>query len=136
MNIVKDRTTDGKCSGCGDCCGGVLPLSRAEISRIKAYVAEKGIKEQKRVVYHDKMDATCPFRDETTRKCLIYDVRPDICRVFMCNREPDEIDRVKMDMHKRRDVVYMRSEFYGNTELEDYVRALNAKVFEALASIK
>ena len=132
MNIVKDRTVGGRCSGCGDCCGAVLPLSRAEISRIKAYITEKGIKEQKRVLYADKIDATCPFRDEGARKCLIYAVRPDICRVFMCNREPSEIDRVKMDFHAKRDVVYMRSEFYGNTALEDYVRGLNDRVMRAI----
>ena len=132
MKFVKDKTVGGRCSGCGDCCGGVLPLSIAEVRRIKAYIADNGIKEQKRLVYADAVDATCPFRDESARKCLIYAVRPDICRVFICNREPSEIDRVKMDMHVGRDVVYMRSEFYGNTEFEDYVRHLSSLMMEAM----
>ena len=28
------------------------------------------------------MDYTCPFRDEKNKKCMIYDVRPIICKLF------------------------------------------------------
>ena len=31
-------TKKGKCTGCGECCSNILPLSDAEIKRIKDYI--------------------------------------------------------------------------------------------------
>ena len=67
------------------------------------------------------VDMTCPFRDERNKKCLIYDIRPEICRVFQCNQERDEIVANKMRMHGVNNVVLMRNEFFGNTEDLDFV---------------
>lgn len=116
---ITDFTIDGKCSGCGECCSGVLPLSKQEVSRIKSYVRQKGIKEHRRVVMVG-VDATCPFRDEKERKCTIYPVRPDICKHFMCSHDYQDIMQSKMDFHKHRDVVFMREEFFGNSELREF----------------
>ena len=117
---VTDFTINGKCSQCGQCCSNLLPLSDKEIARIKAYVKKHGIKEQR----HNALmavDMTCPFRDERNKKCLIYEIRPEICRVFQCNQERDVIVANKMRMHGVNNVVLMRNEFFGSTEDLDFV---------------
>lgn len=119
--FVKDYTDNGKCSNCGQCCSNALPLSENEIRRIKVYIKEKGIKEQR----HNGMvgtDMTCPFRDEANHKCLIYDIRPEICRQFMCNHTKEDIMKWKSDLHKKFSVVFMRNEFFGNTEDIDFFK--------------
>lgn len=117
--IVKDFTKDGKCSNCGQCCSNLLPLSEAEIKRIKAYIKKHGIKEQR----HNALmavDMTCPFRDERNKKCLIYEIRPAICREFMCNHTHADILKAKLDFHNINQAVFMRAEFFGNREDIDF----------------
>lgn len=122
---VTDYTTDGRCSGCGQCCSSALPLSRSEVARIRAYVKKHGIREQHRHGMQG-IDLSCPFRDEASRKCLIYDVRPDICRAFQCNQPVDVIQARKRYYHATRRIVFMRAEFFGNTadldEFSEYLR--------------
>ena len=60
---ITNNTDNGRCIGCGECCTNMLPLSKNEISRIKAYIRKHNIKEQR----HNFMigiDMTCPFRDD------------------------------------------------------------------------
>jgi Fe-S-cluster containining protein len=66
-------------------------MNQKEINTIKAYIKRHNIKQQKHAlfVYKDPMfDATCPFLDDTKpiHKCLIYEVRPLICREFKCDK--------------------------------------------------
>lgn len=83
-----DYTVNGECSGCGECCSNLLPMTRREIDAIKRYVKRHGIKPQKHFVptRNPMYDMVCPFRDNTNRRCVIYDVRPDICRVYRCDK--------------------------------------------------
>ena len=120
---VQDFTNGGKCSNCGKCCSNLLPLSNQEVNRIKAYIKKHGIKEQRHNVANG-VDMTCPFRDEANKKCLIYSIRPAICRHFMCNQSFEDIQRNKLNYHKINRVVFMRSEFFGNTEDMDFVSSL------------
>lgn len=62
------------------------------------------------------VDMTCPFRDERNSKCLIYEIRPVICREFMCNHTHADIMKAKLDIHKINRPVFMRAEFFGNRE--------------------
>ena len=66
------------------------------------------------------VDMTCPFRDEANKKCLIYEIRPAICREFMCNHTHEDIMKAKFDFHRTNRVVLMRSEFFGNKEDADF----------------
>lgn len=124
---VTDFTVKGKCSNCGQCCSGVLPLSRAEVERIKRYLTQNPVKEQRHNVMTG-VDMTCPFRDERNRVCLIYPVRPDICVAFLCSYSPEDIQRTKMDFHENRAVVFMREEFFGNPEARKYRDAVVAEI--------
>lgn len=117
--IVTDYTVNGKCSNCGQCCSNCLPLSDAEVRRIKAYIKKHKIKEQRHNVMTG-VDMTCPFRDERNKKCLIYEIRPAICREFMCNHSHDDIMKAKLDIHKINRVVFMRTEFFGNKEDSEF----------------
>lgn len=72
LNIPKHTN----CTNCGECCG-IVPVSIPELNAIRDYIAVNGINPVKRA---DK--TICPFRDEKQKKCLIYEARPIICRLF------------------------------------------------------
>lgn len=114
---VQDHTCGGKCSGCGECCGNFLPMSNDEVLAIHRYLKRHPVKEQR----HNAMmgvDATCPFRDEKARKCLIYSIRPGICRSFMCNYALDDLAENKELFHRKNTIVDLRREFFGNCECD------------------
>lgn len=103
-------TVDGECSKCGNCYSDILPLSDDEIRRIRKY----GIKESKHLIPVAKpvLDMTCPFRDNGKKICTIYEVRPEICRHFICDSEQrakENRERLK----KGRRVFSMREVFFG-----------------------
>lgn len=125
--FVTDCTCNGKCSNCGYCCSGMLPLSAKELKTIKAYVKKHSIKEQRHNAASGT-DLTCPFRDERNRKCLIYEVRPAICRAFNCNQSLPEMERNKARFNAIYDTVFMRAEFFGNTEDQDWFRETINKI--------
>lgn len=122
-------TKDGKCSGCGNCCVGILPLSTAEIKRIHEYMKKHEIKEHHSGVamMAGKIDGTCPFRDDVNRKCDIYEVRPEICRCFACNKTEKDVLRDRSRLHARNKTVFMRSEFFGNDELKIFIEKVGKK---------
>ena len=112
---VFDCTVNGACSGCGACCSNFLPISKEEIRRIKQYVKKNHIKEQmcNYPTAEPLLNFTCPFRDNTRKKCLIYKVRPAICRDFQCDKPRKKIFADKEMYHKENNPVDMRAEFYG-----------------------
>ena len=108
-------TKEGKCSGCGNCCSNFLPMSQKEIDTIKKYIKKNGIKECKHILPLSTpvIDMTCPFRNNDKGVCTIYEVRPEICRQFICDSEK----RVKHNralLKQTRTIVDVRSEFYGS----------------------
>ena len=91
----------GRCSECGACCSSLLPVTQHEINTIKVYCKKHGIKTQKHGVFamaNPLLDLMCPFLDDTktTHKCLIYDVRPKICKLFTCKDPKNPIAARKM----------------------------------------
>ena len=111
---VTDFTTnDGDCSNCGNCCSNILPMSKREAKKIYRYIKKNHIKPVMHgALVHTKelYDGTCPFRDDAQGKCLIYPVRPWICRIFTCNKFADgERSRTT----KKLDIIDMRQTFFG-----------------------
>jgi Fe-S-cluster containining protein len=96
---VIDFTIDGKCSNCGECCTTFLVLSDQEEKTIRNYVKKHHIETVCNVKppMWRTIDLTCPFLDRSREhKCLIYNVRPLICRKFICGKgkeawEPKEL---------------------------------------------
>lgn len=112
---VYDFTVNGECSCCGNCCSDLLPVSTHDIKRIKKYVEKHKIVEQKHVypLAGPSFDMTCPFRSDVEKKCLIYEVRPEICRSFKCNKTKEEIRADKRMFNLKYYTVSMREVFYG-----------------------
>ena len=83
VNLIVDNTVGGKCSKCGECCSNFLPISQEELDIIQRYVIENNIKPQTEVLVMENRLA-CPYWNH---KCLIYEVRPLICKEFYCNKK-------------------------------------------------
>lgn len=115
---IYDFTENGKCSGCGSCCSNYIPISSKEIKAIKRYVKKHCIKEQihRYPTAEPVMDFTCPFRSDSEKKCLIYEVRPAICRDFQCDKPRKQIKANKDMYHGRYTVCDMREEFFGRND--------------------
>lgn len=125
-NII-DFTDNGTCSGCGNCCSNLLPMSKKEIAAIHRYISKYGIKECKHLlpVAKPAFDMTCPFRDNDNGTCAIYEVRPEICRKFICNNEKRAKNNRKL-LRQTRIIVDVRSEFYGSSTNKVFTNQQNA----------
>lgn len=108
---VYNFTKDGKCVSCGNCCTAILPVTKEELKAIKRYIKRKHIKPVKNS--NVDLDLTCPFRNNTEKKCNIYEVRPTICRDFKCDKPQKLIDETKekYNYDNRFHTVNMRSVF-------------------------
>jgi Fe-S-cluster containining protein len=107
-----DLTNKGKCTNCGGCCSNMLPVTTTEIDRIKEYVKENNIK----IVTNNSpilntVDSTCPFRSNKLNKCLVYVVRPLICREYKCDTGAVATKKWSKEITKHpRTSTFMRSE--------------------------
>lgn len=107
MNNVLNIPKHTNCINCGECCG-VVPALPEEINVIRRYISDNGISPVKRA---DK--TICPFRDDKHKKCLIYPVRPVVCRLFgvtkgimQCpNGNSAEIDDIKFMPKKKAKIL-------------------------------
>lgn len=110
---------NGKCSGCGNCCPNILSVSEKEIQVIRKYIKKHHIKPHvlRLPLAHDCMDVTCPFLnlDKKTDRCMIYPVRPYICRIFQCNKDlsPQAIMDDKELTTVYREKIDMRKTFFN-----------------------
>lgn len=118
---VYDFTVNGKCSGCGACCSNLLPMSEKEIRTIRKYIKKNGIKECKHRIPFKKTsyDMTCPFldTDKSCNKCRIYEVRPMICRKFVCDNA-QIANMTKREANQTRRCIDVRDTFFGGTDAE------------------
>lgn len=89
-NCGINYTKDGKCSNCGSCCSRYLFLSAKERKEIVRY-CKKHSESMDFPIFglainlNGRILAICPFRDQVHKRCLIYPVRPFICKQFLCN---------------------------------------------------
>jgi len=136
-DFCTDFTKDGKCSGCGECCSNFLPISDAEKRRIKDYIKKHNIKAQVRtsVLETEKtIDLTCPFRDNKNKICTIYEVRPAICRSFLCSHKTEDIKKAKIDFNTKYNVCFMRTEFFGDKKDESLLMDLIVNAQNVMAA--
>ena len=121
-NVIKefrdgtyDFTCKGKCIQCGNCCSNILPMTEKEIESIKKYIKQHKIKEHKHLVplANVTLDLTCPFLDDgkSCEKCTIYEVRPRICRDFIC--DPKQRPKVDLEWGLKCKPINVRKEFFG-----------------------
>lgn len=107
------------CSNCGECCTDFLPVSPEELETIKRYVKDHNIKETIRIVpsLDVTVDITCPFRDPDNKICKIYEVRPAICKRFMCNKSEEESIAYRDILLSKYGMTNFRREIYGNDQM-------------------
>lgn len=115
QNGTYNLTDNGKCTQCGNCCSRMLPMTDKEIAVIRRYIKKHNIKEFKHGIplTNPVLDMTCPFlrTDRNTEKCAIYEVRPAICRCFLCS-EPNGALKHKELYEGIRKPVDVRREFF------------------------
>lgn len=118
---IYNFTKDGKCSGCGNCCSNLLPMSQKEVDAIHRYIKKHGIKECKHLlpVATPVFDMTCPFRDNDKKICTIYEVRPEICKQFICDSEK-RAKHNRKPLGQTRGIVDVRSEFFNDNNQNNH----------------
>lgn len=100
MNCNNYCDSCGNCTRCGNCCAAMLPLTRKEEKRIKEYIKKNNIEPE--FFQNEKdMNLQCCFYDRTKKKCKIYDVRPNICRSFKCNKSLEKLEQEKFLNHQK-----------------------------------
>lgn len=123
---------DGQCSNCGECCTDLLPLTIGELNRIKSYVKKHHLKENRHNIFWDKkaIDLTCPFRNSKNSKCDIYNIRPAICREFICSKSIEKAheDRDRI-LSQDRNNYSLRYEVFGNPETVFLINGVLNKIF-------
>jgi len=100
MNCNNYCDSCGNCTRCGECCGALIPITRNEEKRIRAYIETNKIEPE---FFDDgiNMNLNCCFYDRKNKLCKIYEVRPKICRTFKCNRNIEELEKERELNHKR-----------------------------------
>ena len=104
---------NGNCSRCGDCCTPFLPMSKNEVKKIRDYL--KRNRDILNRAYNNSpvkdgnLYIRCCFYDPDKKECMIYPVRPTICRLYKCN-QPD----VVIDANKKA----FANSYYNSTEIE------------------
>ncbi|MCW4011934.1 MAG: YkgJ family cysteine cluster protein [Candidatus Bathyarchaeota archaeon] len=77
-----------ECTRCGRCCttSGHITITEPELSAIKHYLKENGIKKRLHVIRDQDTVSfngiPCPLYDVSIKGCLAYPVRPQVCRDF------------------------------------------------------
>lgn len=109
IDKLTDKTYNGHCSSCGECCSRFIPVSKKERKEILRYCKKENIVLSLSGVPLKLEHAQyyiCPFRNIGTQNCAIYPVRPNICKSFICN-QPEKSIRNKEMYLKRYEVIDM-----------------------------
>lgn len=121
--MIYNNCIDNKCSNCGECCMDGLPMSDKEFKIIKRYVTKHNIKESINLIPSNDItiDLTCPFRDPINKICKIYEVRPQICRNFQCNKSEKSLLQYRNNMIHKYKTRLLRKELFSNNQIEKYL---------------
>lgn len=97
---------------------GLLPTTRREIVRLRDYAKKHQLKEHRLPAgaAMESVDLTCPFRNEETKRCEVYPVRPLICRTFICSRTLQAARKTRDLVQSDRDIHSLRWEIFKNPE--------------------
>lgn len=115
-NGVYDLTDNGNCSQCGACCSNVLPMTDKEVETIRKYIKRHSIKPKNHTtapLAQPTLDMVCPFLDtkKNKEKCKIYEVRPRVCRDFVCS--PEKRPTPPKEYAGKVKTVFVRETFFG-----------------------
>lgn len=89
-----------ECDQCGRCCANILLLSDYEIQTIKNYLKKHpmiSVYNRNTILMKEDVNI-CPFLQEYNtgdKYCVIYPVRPSICRSYNCKEEYSKVMNYK-----------------------------------------
>lgn len=89
----------GNCSRCGECCAAALPITKNEEKKIREYIKVNNI-EPESFQKGNNINLQCCFYDRTNKVCKIYEVRPNICRTYKCDKPKLLLEEEKAIAHK------------------------------------
>lgn len=118
-DIVHNNTINNQCSRCGECCGLFIPFTKKELEKIIKYVKENNIQPMNRLT-ETTFEARCCFYDKENKKCLIYEVRPWVCKNFKCSHK---------DWKSRRDKYEKYGDYNGCTEKNAIMATFDEMVY-------
>ena len=95
MNFCKNN----ECSRCGECCTPFIPMTKSEVKTVREYV-KKNPQIKERALNQPFFEGNdvyvkCCFYDKEKKECMIYPVRPFICRAYKCNQDDLKIENNK-----------------------------------------
>lgn len=65
---------------------------------------------------------SCPFRNEHTKQCDVYPVRPLICKEYICSRLLQKPIAKTGLTKEKRDIHSLRWEIFKNPECENLLK--------------
>lgn len=113
LKNFKDEVTNMHnlfCSNCNECCSLHTPMTKEEYITLQEYfqtadgkkILQQARNKVKRYIRKNTLYEMCPFTDDETKKCRIYDLRPTICKNFHCSK-PKEVESLKIELMDRED---------------------------------
>ena len=114
------------CNNCGECCGPVQ-INILEYTAIELFLQKHP--EIAEFAKSKDFSLHCVFRDEEKKRCLIYDVRPVICKLYTCQSEAWEKDIPEPNYLINMFGIHFINECFGNPKyrekfLQEYNRHL------------
>lgn len=117
MNFCKNN----QCSKCGNCCTPFLPMTKNEVKAVKEYLKNKPQIKEKALnnpfFKDNNIFVRCCFYDSEKKECMIYPVRPLICKMYRCDQ-----DEAKIEDNKK--FVQSRSHYNISAETVDDFRSI------------
>lgn len=123
------KCSEFKCRKCGECCGAV-PISRDERNKIRIYLLKHP--EIAEFANEKPFSEKCVFRNDAEGKCMIYECRPKVCRLFKCDGSNWYKD-LKGVKFRGGDVVLINERF-GNPKFRERYRDLMERMVSEEAS--
>jgi len=84
--VIMLKNMDSLCEKCGECCRNCDPIlfTDRDVQRLKKFMGKEVLAFFKRhgKGYTPIKTRPCIFFDEQTKRCTIYEIRPDVCRLF------------------------------------------------------
>ncbi len=113
----------GDCDGCHECgekCAGEIKMTRLEFLRIRAYLGDRAAPAQRQRAVGE-FAAPCRFYDPSLPGCIVYPVRPLICRLFgLVQWLPCPIGRRQPEVENAGAIM----EWYSTQDLRTYAQWL------------
>ncbi|MGL4774522.1 MAG: YkgJ family cysteine cluster protein [Clostridium sp.] len=101
---LEDKVTDldnPRCNNCNECCSYATILTEEEFKALKKFISttagkkiyqEAKRKHKAKAIKYRSINFMCPFSSKT-RKCMIYNLRPKVCRDFHCKESLNKLKK-------------------------------------------